>query len=75
MVAFDVLDPALRSRGAPQNKARELYADEKFYEEMRSLFSGEPAGRLVIRTLEDAFERIEELEERVAKVEKRISDT
>jgi len=27
LVAFDVLDPALRSLGAPQEKARELYAD------------------------------------------------
>jgi hypothetical protein len=71
MVAFDVLDPALRSHGTPQETARELYADESFRQEMRSLFEREPAGRLVIPTLEDALERIAELEGRVAKLEQR----
>ncbi len=71
LVAFDVLDPALRSRGAPQEKARERYADEGFRQEMRLLFEGEPAGRLVIPTLEDALERIAELEGRVAELEQR----
>ena len=66
MVAFDVLDPALRSRGAPQEKAKGLYADEVFRAKMRSLFSAEPAERLVVRTLEDALERILALEEQEA---------
>lgn len=70
MVAFDVLDPALRSRGAPQEKARALYAEAGFRQEMRSLFESEPAGRLVIPTLEDALERIVELEGRVAALER-----
>jgi hypothetical protein len=55
MVAFDVLDPALRSRGAPQGRARELYDEAAFRKAMHDLFSGEPAGQLVIRTLEDAL--------------------
>jgi hypothetical protein len=71
MVAFDVLDPALRSRGAPQEKARELYGDASFQQEMTALFSGDPAGRLIIPTLEDALERIAELEVRVAQLEQR----
>ena len=74
MVAFDVLDPALRSRGAPQHRARELYGEESFYGEMRALFSGDPAGRLVIETLGDALERIAALEERIAAVEDRLYD-
>ena len=72
MVAFDVLDPALRSRGAPQHLARELYADEAFRTEMRALFLGEPAGRLTILTLEDALERIVALEGRVAELELKL---
>ena len=75
MVAFDVLDPALRSRGAPQQQARELYTDEGFRTEMRALFFGDPAGRLVIETLRDALERIAALEERVEKLEQGLRDT
>ena len=75
MVAFDVLDPALRSRGAPQQQARELYANEGFRTEMRVLFQGEPAGRLIIETLGDALERIAALEERVEKLEQGLRDT
>jgi hypothetical protein len=75
MVAFEVLDPALRSRGAPQHKARELYADETFSNQMRALFEGEPAGQLEIRTLEDAFEQMAELERRVAELESRCGDS
>jgi hypothetical protein len=74
MVAFDVLDPALRSRGAPQHRARELFAEQSFHEEMRVLFSGDPAGRLVIETLGDALERIAALEERVAELERGFRD-
>jgi hypothetical protein len=72
MVAFDVLNPALRSRGASQEKARDLYRDNVFHEGMRALFSGEAAGRLVIRTLEDAFQQMAELERRVAELEQRM---
>jgi len=74
MVAFEVLDPALRSRGAPQHRARDLYAEKSFREEMRALFSGKPAGRLVIETLGDALERIAVLEERLASLEQRLGD-
>ena len=38
-------------------------------EEMRSFLSGEPSGRLLLLTLEDAFEWIVALEERVAELE------
>jgi hypothetical protein len=72
MVAIETLDPALRSRGAPQHRARELYADEAFRQEMQSLFSGEPAGRLTILTLEDAFDRLVGLEGRLADIERRL---
>jgi hypothetical protein len=71
LVAFDVFEPALRSRGGIQEQARQLYADGEFSEEMRALFAGDPAGRLVIATLQDALDRITELERRVAALEKR----
>jgi len=65
MMAFDELDPALKSRGAPRDKARELYEDASFQQEKRALFSGGPAARLVLPTLEDALERTAELDDRL----------
>ena len=72
LVAFDVLDPALRSRGAIQEKAKELYADETFYENMVAFFQGEPTGRLAIQTIQDALEKIADLERRLDELQKRI---
>ena len=72
MVAFDVLQPTLRSRGASPVEARRLYKDERFFAEMSALFTTEPAGTLIILTLPDALERIAELERRVAALEARL---
>lgn len=74
MVAFDALQPTLRSRGASQSEARRLYQDEGFYAEMSALFAAGPAGTLAILTLSDALERIAELERRVATLEARLGD-
>jgi hypothetical protein len=68
LVAFDVLDPALRSRGKVTDRARPLYQDPQFYEAMKSLFTSSPAGVLVLPTLRDALERIARLEKRVAEL-------
>jgi len=70
LVAFDVLDPVLRSRGAMPDRVKQLYGDKDFREKMRSMFLGEPTGRLVIPTLQDALQRIAGLERRLARIEK-----
>jgi hypothetical protein len=72
LVAFDLLQPALRSRGATQEQARQLYGDGQFRERMRSLFSGDPNGRAVILTLQDALERIAALEKKVEELEAQL---
>ena len=64
LVAFDVLDPVLRSRGARPERVKRLYGDKDFCDKMRSLFLGEPTGLLTIPTLQDALQRIAELEQR-----------
>ena len=74
LVAFEVFNPSLRSRGTPSEPAREVYEDEAFRAGMMDLFRGEPAGRLVIPTLEDALERIAALEQRVAELERRLGE-
>lgn len=70
LVAFDVLEPILRSRGAIQEKSRQLHSDETFRVKMESIFQGEPSGRISLMTLQDAFERIAELERRVGELER-----
>lgn len=69
LVAFDLLEPTLRSRGSIRKAARQLYEDEAFAPMIRQLLQGEPAGRLVLPTLQDALARIDTLEQRLATVE------
>jgi hypothetical protein len=74
-VAFELLEPALRSRGGTTERAKKLLSSDKsFRKEMRSLFLGPPAGRLVLPTLEDALERIGKLEQRVKALEEQLDD-
>jgi hypothetical protein len=73
LVAFEVFNPSLRSRGKPSGPARELYADESFREKTRTLFAGKSAGRLILPSLEDALERIAALEQRLAELERRVA--
>ena len=72
LVAFDVLDPALRSRGAIQEQSKAVYTDEDFQEKMRALFLGSPTGLLAIPTLQDALARITELEQRIVTLEQQL---
>jgi hypothetical protein len=69
LVAFDVLEPALRSRGGITDRAIQIYQDEVFREQMRILLVGDPAGSLVLPTLSQALERISSLERRVTELE------
>jgi hypothetical protein len=74
LVAFDILEPALRSRGGITNEARQLYGDAEFKARMNSLFSGGATGQLVISTLQSALERIADLEQRVRSLEQAIRE-
>ncbi|HEU5375819.1 MAG TPA: hypothetical protein VFV38_10300 [Ktedonobacteraceae bacterium] len=71
-VAFDVLDPVLRSRLAAQKSSRPFYEDEQFYAEMKALFAGEPHGCLALPTFREAILRIATLEEQVADLQRRV---
>ena len=57
-----MLNPALTSRGAVSQAARERVESEAFTREMTALFRGEPGGRLALPTLADLVERVERLE-------------
>lgn len=65
LVAFEALDPVLRSRGGIQVQAHQLAKVEPFHGEMRTLFLGPPAGRLVLPSMQNALDRIARLERRL----------
>lgn len=73
LVAFDVLNPALRSRGAITERAKNLLKDNDFSEKMHKTFQADPTGQLIILTLQDSLEKIEELEKRISELEKKIN--
>jgi hypothetical protein len=72
LVAFDVLDPILRSQGRPSASARSLYAEVRFREEFQQLFSGPPFGSLIIETLAGLSARVQSLEARLGTVEREL---
>jgi hypothetical protein len=73
LIAFDILDPALRSRGAVDAQARALYEETSFRERMGRLFIGEPAGRLTLPSLPEVYERLLRMEQRLAALEAKLS--
>jgi hypothetical protein len=75
LVAFDVLEPALRSRGGITAAARALSTDESFRTIMTAVFQGPPKGRVILPTLAQALERIAALEERVAALDASLHTT
>ena len=69
MVAFDILQPALRSRGRDDSAGREVLADQSFRDSMEALFKGQPSGTVDFLSLSDALERINQLEKRIEELE------
>jgi hypothetical protein len=69
LVAFDVLELALRSRGGINREARERAADPAFRAEMVPLFKGPPSGRLALPSFAELVERVEELQHRLDRLE------
>jgi hypothetical protein len=72
LVAFDVFEPFLRSRGSIKKEAIDIYNDSTFQDEMRELFTGKPTGRLILFALQDALRKIEELEQKVDALERMV---
>jgi hypothetical protein len=68
LVAFDVLDPTLRSRAGINAEARALSQTKPFRKRMKKFFD-EADGQLQIRALSDLADMVVELETRLAAVE------
>lgn len=69
LVAFELFEPTLRSRGGVQSASERLARDGAFQQQMRAHLSSAPAGRIRFPTLADAFARIEKLEARLRELE------
>lgn len=69
LVAFEVLNPALRSRGGVREGAKRVYGDDGFRASVAALLDGEPSGWLEVPTLAEALDRIAALETRLASLE------
>ena len=69
LVAFRILDPALRSRGGIEQSAIDISEDPRFASEIEVLLTGEPAGRYRPPALSDLADRVAELEGRLTTLE------
>ena len=72
LIAFDIFEPTLRSRGKITGKARELFDQKEFKEEMKNLLKHEATGQLIFQTLQDALDRIEQIEDRIKALETQL---
>ncbi len=69
LVAFNVLNPVLRSRGRTTDEANEYLNTPGFKREMKRFFKDGNSGEYLVPTLKVAIERIIDLEERVKRLE------
>jgi hypothetical protein len=69
LVAYGVLEPALRSRAKPRSAAMRLYEDAEFRAAVRRVLRRPPSGRLLPPRLSDLAQRLTDLERRVRLLE------
>lgn len=74
LVAFDVLDPALRSRGTPSQAALDRYRDDGFRRRMEALFRGAANGELKPPRAYDLDRRLREVEARLEHVQETLRE-
>jgi hypothetical protein len=70
IIAFKVLNPALRSRGKPSTSAQMICEQREFKAEIIALFAGRPAGTYMPKNLDNLSAIVIELSKRLDKLEK-----
>ena len=70
VVAFEVLNPSLRSRGKVTNHAKPILEDQTFCDEMARLFRSKPSGVFYPKTFDNLADLVLKLEKRVSELEK-----
>lgn len=72
-IAFDILDPILRSRGKITGRSTELLLEEdQFRREMVSFFLNKQSGHLIFQDFQDLAKVVEKLENEIIALNKRI---
>jgi hypothetical protein len=71
LVAFEILNPVLRSRARPRTDALDLFRISDFQKQIQTKLDEPPDGEITIPTLQDALNQIKELEARVEALEGR----
>jgi hypothetical protein len=69
LIAFEIFDPALRSRGHNTARAKEALKDESLKAHARSILLEHPHGTYIPKNLDNLTDLVLELEERIAKFE------
>ena len=72
LVAFEVLNPALRSRQNTKKADALLEENPEFHERMKYLFEMPPCGRLIRQSLQQVVERVENVEAQLAELDGRL---
>jgi len=72
LVAFDVFNPVLRSKGSVSLEAKKLYKKEKFKSEIKSILLDKQSGYLHFPDLNNVLSKIDKLKMRVDNLEERI---
>jgi hypothetical protein len=70
VIAFEIFDPVLRSRGKLTDRANQLLKDADFQREIRSLFLGEPQGNMDFPDFQEILEKICKLEDDLKMIKK-----
>jgi len=70
LIAFGVFEPVLRSRGQITKAAKQLSERTEFRDRMTAVFTGMPAGNLILLSFQDALRKLDEFERRIATLEK-----
>jgi hypothetical protein len=74
IIAFEVLNPALRSRSSSRLAARELASEPAFKAKMVALLTGTPSGRYDPPRLDEAVQAIRDLQLRVKMLEAALAE-
>lgn len=70
VVAFEVLNPSLRSRGKVTNHAKPILEDQTFRDEMARLFRGDSSGVFYPKTFDNLADLVLKLEKSVSELER-----
>jgi hypothetical protein len=66
LVAFEVLQPVLRSRQKKSPPAEQIASQKPFASRMRKVFTGSPSGRIKIPSFYDVLKKQLQLEQRIS---------